>query len=247
MLEGMVRRTALVLAHDEVPGRGTRELGTVGPALTALGYRVVVTALLPGGPSVPAPESAAMVLVLGSAESVADDTVPWLAAEPALLRRVVDARVPVLGICFGAQALSRVLGGTVARAVRPERGFVALDSTAPDLLPAGEWMQFHDDSFTLPPGAAAPARNDVGLQGFVHGPHLGVQFHPEISPDLFAAWREDWRVTGSYPEVAAQTDLDALSAEITRRAPASEKACHEPVARFAAHAADGAPRSTWDD
>lgn len=228
--------TALVLAHDDVAGRGARELGTAGPALTALGFDVVVTTLLPGGPPVPSPESAAVLVVLGSPESVADDTAPWLAAELALIRRAVDARVPVLGICFGAQALARVLGGTVARAVRSERGFVALDSAAPAVLPAGEWMQFHDDAFTLPPGAQPLARNDIGMQAFVHGPHLGVQFHPEISPDVFAAWAEGWRETGSYADVVAQTDVTALAAEIAARAPASEQACRDLVARFVAHA-----------
>lgn len=227
---------ALVLAHDDVPGRGSRELGTAGPALAALGFEVVVTTLLPGGPPVPAPETATVLVVLGSPASVADDTVPWLADELALIRRAVDAGVPVLGICFGAQALARVLGGTVARADRSERGFVALDSAAPDVLPAGQWMQFHDDAFTLPPGAQPLARNDNGLQGFVHGPHLGVQFHPEISPDVFAAWAQEWRLTGSYAEIARETDLAALAAEIAARAAESARACRDLVARFVAHA-----------
>lgn len=238
----MSPRTALVLAHDDVPGRGSRELGTAGPALAALGLDVVVTTVLPGGPAVPRPESAAVLVVLGSPESVADDTVPWLAAELALIRRAVGARVPVLGICFGAQALARVLGSTVGPAPRSERGFVALDSAAPEVVPAGTWMQFHDDAFTLPPGAQALARNDIGVQAFVHGPHIGVQFHPEISPDVFAAWAEEWRETGSYAEVAAQTlqiaqtDLAALTAEIAERAPAAERACRDLVSRFATHA-----------
>ena len=120
----------------------------------------------------------------------------------------------MLGICFGAQLLARVLGGTVGRAPRSERGFTRLDSTDEAVLPAGEWLQFHDDAFTLPPGAELLAANAVGVQAFRHGPHLGVQFHPEITPAAFDAWVESWRAAGELDRVAAATDLPALKAEM---------------------------------
>jgi GMP synthase-like glutamine amidotransferase len=233
---------ALVLTHAPVPGRGERNVGTVGPALREQGFEVVVGSLVAGSAPVPAPDEIDILVILGSPEAAYDDAVPWLAGELTYLRRALDAGTPVFGICFGAQLLARALGGTVARAVRPERGFVTLGSADPEIVPAGTWMEFHYDAFTLPPGASPLARSDVGLQAFTLGRHLGVQFHPEITPDVFASWRSGWS-----PETAAmvarELDLDALVAELDDRAPACAAACRELVARFCARVLPVAGRS----
>jgi GMP synthase (glutamine-hydrolysing) len=224
-------RRALVLAHAPVAGRGARNVGTVGPALREQGYEVTVGALVPNSAPVPGPDEIDLLVLLGSAEAAYDDAVPWLAGELTYLRRVLEIGTPVLGICFGAQLLARALGGTVGRAVHPERGFVTLDSDDPEVLPAGTWVEFHYDAFTLPPGATLLARSDVGVQAFTHGPHLGVQFHPEITPEVFASWRSGW---GAQTEarVAAEIDVDAFTAQLQERAPACVAACRELVARF---------------
>jgi GMP synthase (glutamine-hydrolysing) len=224
-------RRALILTHAPVPGHGQRNVGTVGPALREQGFEVVVGSLVPGSAPVPGPDEVDALVVLGAAEAAYDDTVPWLASELAYVRRAVDIGTPVLGICFGAQVLARVLGGTVAPAVRPERGFVTLGSDDPQALPAGTWMEFHYDAFTLPPGAVPLARNDVGLQAFRHGPHLGVQFHPEITVEVFASWRSSWS-TAKAASVVADLDVDALCAELDAQAAACAAGCRELVARF---------------
>lgn len=236
-------RVALVLVHEPVPGRGERDVGGIGPALAALGFAVCVTTLTDGRPP-PDPRSATLVVVLGSEASASDDPgvdnrPEWLDAELAWLGRAVDAGTPVLGICFGAQALARVVGGRVHRASRSERGFVELAGLEPATLPAGTWMEFHDDTFTLPPGATALAANDVGVQAFRHGPHLGVQFHPEITPDAFAAWEEAWTEAGRAVAIGAATDLPALRAQVRDRDAVTRGACLDLVARFAAR--------PWDD
>jgi GMP synthase-like glutamine amidotransferase len=230
--------TALVLVHDAVPGRGEREVGSVAPALTALGFDPMVTTLVDGR-ALPDPTAPALVVVLGSEASASDDPKvrnrpAWVAAELSWLAGAVDAGTPVLGICFGAQALARVLGGHVGRAPRPERGFVYLDTADPDALPAGRWMQFHDDAFTLPPGATELARNDVGVQAFALGPHLGVQFHPEITSEAFAAWEDAWTEDGHADAVAAAVDLPGLRTELAARDPDTRAACRDLVARFVA-------------
>ena len=48
---------------------------------------------------------------------------------------------------------------------------MTLDSADPDLLEPGTWMEFHNDAFTLPPGATPLARNEVGLQAFALDRH----------------------------------------------------------------------------
>ena len=109
-----------------------------------------------------------------------------------------------------------------------------LTSADPDVLADGEWLQFHDDAFTLPPGAELLAANEIGVQAFRHGRHLGVQFHPEITPTAFAAWVDAWRATGELAGVAAAVDLTAFAAEVAARAEAAAAACRDLVRRFCA-------------
>ena len=221
---------ALVLVHSPVAERGGRQVGTIAPALRELDYDVTIGTLIEGGDPVPGPERLDALVVMGSAASADDDTVSWLARELAFVRRAVDVGTPVLGVCFGAQVLARVLGATVGRAPRPERGFIALGSADPAVLPAATWMEFHDDAFTLPRGAVEVARNDVGVQAFTYGPHLGVQFHPEMTPEVWASWG-----------VKADIDLEAFSLEVDARADTSAAACRELVNRFHARSVLGAP------
>ena len=226
---------ALILVHDPDPTRWDAGIGSVGPALTGVGFEVTVATLVTGGPA-PDPAEVDVVVVLGAAESAYDDGVPWLAAELDLVAAAVRATTPVLGICFGAQVLARVLGAEVGPAALPERGFVTLSSDDADLVEPGTWMEFHDDAFTLPPGAMPLARNETGLQAFTLGPHLGVQFHPEITPAVFATWAEVWTERGIGDAVEAAVDLPALRAEIAARGPAAADACRRLVERFCARA-----------
>ena len=86
----------------------------------------VQTVALHAGEPLPAGISGyAAAVSLGSGDAAYDDTVPWLAAELSFLDRLLAAEIPVLGICFGAQTLARVLGARVYRMARPEIGWVA--------------------------------------------------------------------------------------------------------------------------
>lgn len=163
------------------------------------------------------------VVALGSEASAFDDAVPWLARERAALDRALALDVPVLGICFGGQHLARALGGTVARASRPEVGWLEVESLAPTTVPPGRYLQWHHDAFTLPPGAELLARSPVSPQAFRHGRHLGVQFHPEVTPAIAMGWATD------YPESVARAGTTV--AEV--RAGGEE---HADDARLRAHA-----------
>jgi GMP synthase (glutamine-hydrolysing) len=161
-----------------------------------------------GSAEAPDPTGRPFLVTLGSAESAYDDTVPWLAGERSVLDRALEADVPVLGICFGAQHLARALGGQVGRAVRPEVGWLDIETFAPEIVPPGPWLQWHGDAFSLPPGAELLARSEVSPQAFRLGPHLGVQFHPEVTPAVVEGWAR------GYPESVAGggTTVDALLA-----------------------------------
>jgi GMP synthase-like glutamine amidotransferase len=144
------------------------------------------------GTAFPDPRAFDGVVVLGSSASVYDRTLAWIAPELAFVRTTLAAEVPVLGICFGGQLLSQALGGHVGPSPDGgEVGWVEVESDDPDRIPPGPWVQFHFDVFTVPPGATELARSPVGPQAFQSGPHLGLQFHPEVDEAIGMDWARD--------------------------------------------------------
>ena len=131
-----------------------------------------------------------VVVVMGAPFAAYDDEGigNWLRPEIEKLREVHNAGIPILGICFGGQVMSRVLGGTVSRSPRAELGWYEIDSNDEDLIPNGPWFQYHWDRFTIPPGATEIASNDLCPQAFVYGRTLGLQFHPEIDLHVLDLW-----------------------------------------------------------
>ncbi|HJS94955.1 MAG TPA: gamma-glutamyl-gamma-aminobutyrate hydrolase family protein [Solirubrobacteraceae bacterium] len=150
-----------------------------------------------------------LIVSLGSEHTAYDDSIPWLGTERRLLAEAAAADVAVLGICFGAQLLARALGGEAMRAAQPEIGWVSIDSREPSLVQAGPWMQWHYDTFTLPPGAVQLAASPVGPQAFTLGRSLGVQFHPEVTPEIVASWVD----AGRAQLARAGLDPDRVMAE----------------------------------
>ncbi|MBC9724756.1 type 1 glutamine amidotransferase [Streptomyces sp. TRM68367] len=184
---------ALVIRHDHASSPGP-----IGSRLAEHGYdldeRTVVPAERHHDPAVdftfPAPYAYDLILILGAPWSIYDKTAtgPWIEGELDLLRRAHATDIPILGICFGGQALATALGGTVERAPRPEIGWMTIEPEAADSVPEGPWFQWHFDRFTVPPGAVELARSAVGPQAFRAGRALGVQFHPEITEETLRQW-----------------------------------------------------------
>ncbi len=138
----------------------------------------------------PDPRDYDLLLPMGSPWSVYDtDTIgTWIGRELDMLRAAVDADVPVLGICFGGQALATTLGATVERSSHPEIGWYPVETSAPEVIAPGPWFQWHFDRFDLPDGATALAQGELGVQAFRIDRHLGLQFHPELTADVLATW-----------------------------------------------------------
>lgn len=216
---------ALVVVHDVSGVAAAGELGTIADRMTQHGIRFeVVTA---GEQPFPSPATLDLIVVMGSDRSAFDDTIPWLAGELTFLREAVRVGTPVLGICFGGQVLARALGGSVRRADRPEVGWFSVTTTDQAQLPAGPWMEAHWDTFTVPPGAERLAWTQGAEQAFRLGPHLGVQFHPEITPAVFETWAGVWQATGFDRELAqAGVRLATLRDEIARRSDTSRAASY---------------------
>lgn len=220
---------ALVLVHDPAPARRERIPGALIPALSTRDLKHEVVSLVSEQEPEPDLSGYDLLVVMGSKESAYDDSVPWLARELAFAGSAVEAGLPVLGICFGAQLLARYLGGTVRPAVQAEFGFTAVETDDPELVSAGPWMQFHSDAFVPPPGTEI-ARNAAGAQAFLAGKVLGVQFHPESTVDSFHSWLERWAAEGETPRV----DAGAVRAAIARHERASALRCDRLVGTFCA-------------
>lgn len=134
-----------------------------------------------------------LIVSLGSEFAAFDDSIPWLDREKRLLLDAADHDIPVLGICFGGQLLARVLGGSSIKGEQSEIGWLPVRSTDHELVPEGPWFQWHFDTFTPPPGARLIADSEVGPQAYLIDRSLGLQFHPEVTPQIMDAWVKAYR------------------------------------------------------
>jgi GMP synthase (glutamine-hydrolysing) len=124
------------------------------------------------------------IVLSGGPNSVYDPGAPK--PDPAIW----SGRIPVLGICYGAQLMALELGGDVLPASKREYGPATVSITAEDGLFTGldreqpVWMS-HGDSITrLPAGFSSTAQtSSTPYAGLVdEARHLyGIQFHPEVA------------------------------------------------------------------
>ena len=123
------------------------------------------------------------IILSGGPSSVYADGAP--PAPPGLL----NAGIPILGICYGFQLLVAGLGGTVERTGLAEYGATTLESASASRLLSGTpatqqvWMSHGDTCTQAPPGFAVTARTQATPVAAVENPDrglFGVQFHPEV-------------------------------------------------------------------
>ncbi len=100
---------------------------------------------------------------------------------------ILEFDLPVLGICYGMQALTHALGGKVAPSSRREYGLAEIDRLHDSpLLPAPHqtvWMSHGDRIERLPPGFEAIAGTlnaPIAAMADAAGRRIGLQFHPEV-------------------------------------------------------------------
>ena len=206
-----MRRVVVVRHHD------VDSAGFVAAAFEARGAELDVRLFPDDGPlpELTPGDGVDHVVVLGAVSSV-NDPDPWIAEELAWLRRVDEAGLPVLGICFGAQALCAAFGGRVEAMTRKELGWVHVDSHDHDLVPPGPWLEFHGDRCLPPAGATVLARNEVAVQAFLIGRHLAVQFHPEVDGPQLKRWLDG----GGYQDAERLgLDADQFLADTVREEP----------------------------
>lgn len=185
------------------------------------------------GDAVPVrPDDFSGLCFMGGPMSV-NDPLPWIDETCALIRAAVQQGIPVIGHCLGGQLMSKALGGTVSRNPVKELGWG--EAAAEVSEATRRWLgdmcrqdpfavfQWHGETFSLPAGASRLLTNDYcANQAFVLGPHLALQCHVEMTPEMIATWCEDWP-----SEVANMATLPPpvqtppqMQTEITARLPA---------------------------
>jgi GMP synthase-like glutamine amidotransferase len=159
------------------------------------------------------PRDFELVVSLGSEHAAYDESIPWIERERRLLSDAASADVPILGICFGSQLLARALGGQSYRAQEAEIGWLRMSTRDRSLVPEGPWFQWHFDTLSTPPGAQLIAYSETAPQAYTIGRSLGVQFHPEVTPEIVHGW-----IAGSRDELDREgVDPDRLLEETHHR------------------------------
>jgi GMP synthase-like glutamine amidotransferase len=167
--------------------------GVLGKRALQLGLATRTYRADHGPPGLPPPDSFDLLVVMGSVESATNHALAWIGPERQLVAEAAAAGIPVLGVCFGGQLLAQVLGGEVGRAIRPEIGWLEVETNDEARVPSGPWFAWHEDAFTTPPGADLVASTDVSGQAYVLGIHTGVQFHPEVTRGIVRHWVNEAR------------------------------------------------------
>jgi GMP synthase (glutamine-hydrolysing) len=123
------------------------------------------------------------IILSGGPASVYEQNAPLAPAY------VYEGRVPVLGICYGLQAITHQLGGRVTPSTKREYGHTVLhisDRDSPLFAGLNEaitvWMSHGDSIEQMPPGFKAIAHTEnTPLAAIANDKNLyGIQFHPEV-------------------------------------------------------------------
>jgi GMP synthase-like glutamine amidotransferase len=174
------------------------------------------------------PRSASALVIMGGPGNVSEPTA-WMHRELEVMREADQQGVPILGICLGAQLLCQTVGGSV----RPGKGLEVgwhqvevLDDARryPGLQQVAssfEVFQWHAHVCDPPPAAQVLATSScTPCQAFAIGPHLAMQFHPEMTAqtirELIERYPEDLEQASPCVQNAQQI-LDDIHGK-TRRA-----------------------------
>jgi GMP synthase (glutamine-hydrolysing) len=183
----------LALVHEDGGGPSLFR-----PAFEDLGARVTEVRLFAGErPERPPDRYGGVMTFGGTMHTHEHDAHPWLSDEIAYLQEALAAGAPMLGVCLGAQLLSRAAGGKVEPVPEPEIGWFPIEltdaarddpvfSAFPRRFRSFQW---HAYAAGVPPGAVELARSEVCPQAFRVGEAAwGVQFHPEVGLEQLIQW-----------------------------------------------------------
>ena len=204
----------VLFVHHEAPLHG----GLYDEVVAGAGHSIVRWASFSGEPAPSLAGVGAVVVFGGEMHPDTDGANPWLADEVALIRRALVERVPLLGVCLGAQLVARAGGAWVGPARVSEVGWYRVSVSEPGLADpvvgslggAVDAFEWHHYTFEVPEGGVELARSERAVQAFRLGERTwGVQFHPEVTGELVHQWVSESpeEIDGKPEALRAETDL----------------------------------------
>ncbi len=196
--------------------------GVFGEVAEEAGHRFEEWSLAWGTPPPrPIDDYGAVLVFGGSMHADQDDRHPWLREENLFIQRLLDRRVPMLGVCLGIQLIAKAVCAAVyPLAGGPEIGWLPVQLTEeaaddplfsrlPEEFDAFGW---HYYTYDVPACAVELARSALCNQAFRLGEAAwGVQFHAEVTLDTVHSWLAD------KDEFPLDLDREALAAETEER------------------------------
>ncbi|MFQ5428283.1 MAG: type 1 glutamine amidotransferase [Thermodesulfobacteriota bacterium] len=197
----MYNNEILVLQHVACEGPGL-----IGSIALSKGFSLRTIRLFNGEKVPSEPRRYSALVVMGGPMGVYDEAeYPYISQELRLIESAFRLRIPVLGVCLGAQMMARAAGGEVFSKGKKEIGFYSINLTPvgqsdPLLLGLPSELtvfQWHGDTFNIPGGAKNLASSEafpdqllkVGTNSY------GLQFHIEVTEamvrDFLAAGSEE--------------------------------------------------------
>ena len=218
----------LIVKHVEVEGPGLIE-----ECLTDhhIPYRILDLEFDPRFPKVD--DFTHIVLLGGPMNVYEEDRYSFLKPEDLFIKEAIQRGKRILGICLGAQLISKALGAKVYKAAAKEIGWYnilmteegakdSLFSFFPKTFPAFQW---HGDTFGLPPaGKLIATSSPVPNQAFRYGENAyGLQFHLEVVEGMIQEWLKEYEkefAGGEHPHFSKEEillDTRIMWAEYAKR------------------------------
>src|SRR5579862_1682436 len=153
------------------------------------------------------------MIIMGGPMSAND---PEVAGELPVIEKALKRGSPILGICLGSQLIAKALGARVYRNRALEIGWEPVhfteaaktDSIFQGMPSPTVFFHWHGDTFDLPEGAERLAWSEkTPHQAYRYGSNVyGLQFHPEVTPEMIADWCAQPVNCGDVATLAAPID-----------------------------------------
>jgi len=183
----------LIVEHAEAEGPGT-----LGDFLRDVEADIRTIQVFKGDPLPDDIGSFDALVSMGGPMNVYEEgRYPFLREETEFLRRVIDANIPTLGICLGAQLIAKACYAPVIKASHTEVGWRSVSLTnagSKDILFEGipgtmQVFQWHEDTFDIPSGGKLLVTSGAcPNQSFRYRNAYALQFHVEVTRSMLLEW-----------------------------------------------------------